>query len=215
MTAELDLEVTFGSIRGIPFSHVVAPELLLSGPARLWGWSVRESGGNPSTDNTVGASAAFAGGAAGNAALGVNAAVTGFDVTMAAVAAAVGGTVTLSNVIDGPYNYNFEGLVGAASLLSVRFRDPLVASGGAPSVAISAIAGGGAGNINMYGQSSPGSDAVLSIDDAGQSIAEISLPAGTSESVWLGPMGMHVSGRVYLNVLIGNVTGVVYASFDR
>lgn|SRR5487761_66554 len=215
MTAELDIEVTLGGIRGVPFSNQSADLVLLSGPSRLWGWSIRESAGVVGAGNATGASTAFVAAAAGSASLGVTDALTGFDVTMAAIAAAAGGTVTVSNVVGGPYLFNFEGQVGNAALLSVRFPNPLLASGGAPTVAIGAIVGGGAGNINVYGVQSPGNPARLSIDDGGQSIAEVVLQAGTSMSEWYGPMGMHVSGELLLNMLSGNVTGVLYASFDR
>lgn len=215
MMPTVNIDVSVGDMRAIPFANVSSAEILLVGPAELEGISLRDANAAVNAGTPTGASAAFTAAAAGSASLGATDSLSGFDVSMAAVAAAVGGTVTVTNVVGGPYVYQFEGLVGAASLLSVRFATPLLASGGAPTVTISAIAGGGAGDINVFGVTNPGLPVTLSLDDSGQSLTVLTLPAGGSTWQWFGDPGIHVSGELKLTPLAGSVTGLVYARFGR
>lgn len=90
--------------------------------------------------------------AGGSAALSAGSVLNGFDVTAAAPGTPpVSATVTVTNVAGGPYTYTLtEGAAGGT--LSIRYPVGLVASGGAPTVAVAAAAGGASGSIDVYGQ---------------------------------------------------------------
>lgn len=213
MAIEVDIDFEWGHVRALPFTAIGGAVTVVPGECKLCGWSMRNLGGNTPGDFTIGAVAAFVAAAAGSAALPASAAyVTGFDVTMAAIAAAAGGTVTLTGVVGGPYLYNFEGMVGAASHLGVQFNPPLVAIAGSPSIAIGAIVGGGAGNLSIYGMTDATS-AQAQILDGGNILAEIVLPADDSDSIFLTDRGVHVYNEIAVNPSIGSVEGVIYARY--
>ena len=192
--------------------------LLASGRGTLAGWVFRESSGSGGGGAAVGAAASFLAGAAGNAALpSAGNHLTGFDVTMAAVAAAAGGTVTVSNVVGGPFVYNIEALVGQATLLSIRFPTPLQPSGGIPTVAISAIVGGGAGNIDIFGITSA-DPAVVRLHDGlaanNRLLAVIDIAAAGQTDGTTGGDGVDVTAGIFMEVVTGIVEGVVYADLE-
>jgi len=192
--------------------------LLASGRGTLAGWVFRESSGGGGGGAAVGAAASFLAGAAGNAALSSTSDhLTGFDVTMAAVAAAAGGTVTVSNVAGGPFVYDIEALVGQATLLSIRFPTSLPPSGGAPTVAISAIVGGGAGNIDIFGITSAAPAVVLLHDGLAANnrlLAVIDIAAAGQTDGTTGGDGVDVTAGIFMEVVTGSVEGVVYADLE-
>jgi hypothetical protein len=89
----------------------------------------------------------------------VNFSLEGFDVTLASGGTGAG-TVTVSNALGGTMVYDMP--VGATSL-SVRYPQPLRnANAGVPiQVTVSAIVGGGAGHLNLYGSADDGGYAYL------------------------------------------------------
>lgn len=105
------------------------------------------------TGGTTSAKGTFTAGAAGNAVLPAGASITGFTISAAATAAAASGTITVSNVAGGPltYDYVFPNAGNSPDVLNITFPRPLSPSGGAITVAINAVTGGSAGNINVYG----------------------------------------------------------------
>jgi hypothetical protein len=214
MDIDVNIDVQWGHVRALPYVATTAPVVVIEGPCKFCGWSMRNAGGNSPGDFTTGLTASFLAAAAGSVLLPiVGAYVTGFDVTMAAIAAAAGGTVTLSNVAGGPYVYNFEGMVGAASTLSRTFDPPLQAVGGVPTLAISAIVGGGAGNLNIYGMSDA-VGAVAQILDGGQILAEIAMDSTDSSSELLSDHGIHVYNQIVVNPIHGTMEGVIYARYQ-
>ncbi len=102
---------------------------------------------------TITAEASFAAGVAANVSLPAGYAITGFTVTAASAAAAENGTVTVTNVPNGPivYDFTIPNAGNSTAILNENFPGPLAPTGGAPNVAISAITGGTAGHIIVYG----------------------------------------------------------------
>jgi hypothetical protein len=124
------------------------------GPAQGFVWRVTRVSVqgliNPPT-TALGATASFAAGAAASAVLPAGAFLSGFDVTAGPATAAGTATVTVSNVLGGPYVYDLYESTTAGSRLSVSYPAELAQTGGAPTVSIAALASGGAGHINVYG----------------------------------------------------------------
>lgn len=125
-----------GFLYTIPGS--ITPEA--TGP--LWAVLVAGSGtGSGTPDAATGAVGTNTG---GNASLPAGSNITGFTVTFTAATTAAG-TVTVSNVAGGPLTYNIP--VGT-TVFTINYPGAgLPASGGAPTVAVSATVGVGPGNI--------------------------------------------------------------------
>jgi len=150
------LPVMRGAVVGgaITLGSTNVPEQQYVGPRPGWVWRLTRlsAAGLVSTPaRATVATAAFAAGAAGTATLPAGSALTGFDITTAAPAAAVTATVTVSNIFNGPYVYDLTEAVATGGMLSVRYPNPQFAPAGGPTVAIAATAGGAAGHINAYG----------------------------------------------------------------
>lgn len=103
----------------------------------------------------------------------VNFSLEGFDLTLAAGGTAAG-TVTVTNALGGTIVYDVP--IGATSF-SIRYPQPLRnANAGVPiNVAVSAIAGGGAGHLNIYGVADDGGFAYVchSLQQASQASRDI------------------------------------------
>lgn len=114
-------------------------------------WIIRELTAVDSNYQTLSPSGANATGAAGAAtSVQLNAGtITGFDVSVGPASAAGTATVTLSNVVGGPYTYTIDELTTNSEFLSKALT--LGASGGIPTLAISAVASGGTVSLNLYG----------------------------------------------------------------
>lgn len=115
-----------------------------------------------SSQTSADASAAFAAGVAGSAALLAGQLITGFTVTLASGGTAAG-TVTVSGLLGG-VNLVYDLPAGATSL-SVQFPQPLnAAAAAAITVAVSAITGGGAGHVNITGLAVSGAAAPVQLN---------------------------------------------------
>jgi len=100
------------------------------------------------------ATTTFAGAAAGSVSLPAGQAITGFDVTFAAAAAPVSGTITVSGLSGANIVYNVDISATGDNEYSVRFPGnglPALNAGTQITVAVNAIAGGSAGTIVAYG----------------------------------------------------------------
>jgi hypothetical protein len=116
----------------------------------------------PLTSTVVGAAGAFTAAGGGSATLPLTVYqqyLTGFDVNAGVATGAVAVTVTVSNVVGGPYTYTFEESTTSTSGLSVRYPGPgLLGAGGDPTVTVGV--GDAAGTISAYGTSNSGPIAV-------------------------------------------------------
>ena len=134
------------------------PDQVYCGPKEGWYWAIsRISVDGLSTNNQTGTfqSGTFtaAGGSAGLPLFFGPQYLTGFDVSAAGNGTAAGvATVTVSNVVNGPFIYYLNEVVGTPTLLSVRYPgNGITASGGDPTVTISAVTNGSSGNISVFG----------------------------------------------------------------
>lgn len=162
------------------------------------------------------ATGAFAAAGAGNATLAAGVSLAGFTVTAASVAAVVTGTVTVSNVANGPLTYDFVFTNGgnSPSVLTVTFPQPLAPNGGAIVVAMSATAGGSAGHIVAYGAGGI-AEAVVTLFDGAQEVAVIGVPAGPPVTMDLADEGLYVGNQLNITVTGGAVTGAIWVRDTR
>lgn len=212
---ELDIEVSAGPVRAIPVISPVTGQVLLSGPGRLYGWSLRE--------------ASFEG---------------PLEAEGSVVAPAAGATiVTLSAVAGGVYQINWQvELSGAAAAADLNnfalFRGGTqllqsvnaAAAGVYPqepvqdsnqfglAYTVKAVGAGTAG-VTYAAQISitPGPllQAIMELRDGNQPLAEISAPQGGVSNQWFGPMGVRYLNQINVNLIQGLLTGDLYAAFTR
>lgn len=210
---EVEVEFDFGRVRAIPVPATSADVTVIKGRAKLCGWSLYEASTNGQAGTPVTATVAIVAAAAGSVSLPLaKDSITGFDVTMAAPAAGVTGVVTLTNVVGGPVVYQFSAGPSRENSLQVRFPQPLPSSGGAVNVAISAIVGGGAVDITVYGVA-PATGAYAQINDGGQILGESAMAPGLSDSQYLGDHGIDIMNEIVLHVISGTIEGVIYARY--
>lgn len=210
---EVDVILNAGPVRAIPLSPALSGAVILTGPARLMGWSVRESGFEVPAE-AAGSQAAPAAG------------------TVIATIAPAGGaqyaiawTVTLEGAVAAADRDNF-GLYRGATLLTAS-ANPAVAGeyvqdtvidndvfASAYSVkAIGAATAGTTYDAQITIQPVAGAEAVLELQDGNQPLAEISVPYLGTSTAWFGPGGVHVRGIVRTSVVSGALTGAIYAVY--
>lgn len=214
MTATLDIEFGPPRVDPIPVAVTAVDVTLLTGPARLIGWSLREASGDVqgSAEGTVTSPGAVA--------------------TIAATAVKPAGTydvswlVSLAGTLAAGDANNFQLQVGgvtaegslngivAGNYPQAGIRVVLSAPG---TISIASIAAGTVGAV--YGGQleaipvAQGS-AVAEIRDGNQPLAEIGLNANGSDTHAFTHGGIHVRGQLQLHIVSGAVTGVVYAVLD-
>jgi hypothetical protein len=118
------------------------------------------------------AATSFTAGATASAYLTGATYLTGFDVTTAAAGSgSPAGTVTVQGMTYAAPTYDIAESSTAATILSIRYPGPglQVSPGNNPGVTISAISGGAAGHINVYGMV-PQSPAVATYHPGGRAV---------------------------------------------
>jgi hypothetical protein len=197
----------------VPATPVGTSSPVIAGPVRLVGWSLTGGAGAPTTDM---AAAAFAAAAAGNVSLpNATDSLIGFTVSMAATAAVVSGTVTVTHVATGTLTYDFVANTTQGGLLTVTFPVPLKSDGTAPNVAISAIAGGAAGHINVYGQTQGTLAVAATIYDGAQVAAVTNPVANGTDTQWLTDDGITIATGLTVTSTRGTVSGCLYVVDER
>jgi hypothetical protein len=117
----------------------------------------------PASDETDAATSPFAAGAAGSVSLPGVTFVTGFDVSISAGTLAGLSTVTLSNVVGGPFTWAVQQETGSGVQILERFpgNGIAVTPGATATLTINVTASGGSGTLTLYGtqtQSSAGAN---------------------------------------------------------
>lgn len=138
------------ALRAVPVSAAGAdPQVLV--PRNPHRSSVRVL--NESGDSPVTATGSFAAAGNGTATLPLGAAITGFDVTIAAPAAANTIVVTVTGAQGGTLTYQLPSTASAIEPLSIRFPAELQPATPATAIAVTATGAAGtpAGNIAVYG----------------------------------------------------------------
>ncbi len=212
---EWEITVAHGPVRTIPVLSPLAGGVVLSGPARLHGYSFREAGFSAPSESE-GAVVAPAAGA-----------------IITSVVPAGSGTYQIAWTVElvgaaAAADLNNFGLYAGATLLETSLN--AAAAGQYPQVsvehvnpfavtyAVKAIGAGTAGvtyAAQLAIQPITGVLATLELQDNGNAIAEISAGTGQVDTKWFGDVGIHVRGLVKTNPIAGFMTGVVYAAYHR
>lgn len=198
-----------------PFDQSSGGLQLCAYPVVLVGYTAHESLGAGLSDlAATGASAAFAAAAAGSASLAATDSLTGFDVTVVDPAGQVAAAVTVSNVAGGPYTYDLMEAASGPSRLSITYPRPLAPAGGAPTVAIAAAVGGGAGHIDVYGQAAGALTEFHLYDGSnanGGRVGQVGMLAGQSQAVAIPGGGVLCKAGLYAGSFSGSFHAVAYA----
>lgn len=209
----IDVEIDTGSVKALPVPVTVTDKLLITGTAKLCGWSLRDASG----DTTTQTEAAVVSPAAGAAIVSISGLAAGtYDITwivalQGAAAAADANNFQLKNgavVVEGAIN------PGAAGVYPQNGARIVVPANG--TVSINAIAIGTVGvtylaQIEIAITLIP--NAVAEIQDGGNILGEVAMPAGESSTEWFDRDGIDVQGSIKLHVVSGTITGVLYAKF--
>lgn len=215
MTADLSIDVTVGQVRGIPVPVTSADQVLLTGPGRLYGWSLREASGDISQAVEGSAAAPAAGATIATltvAQAGIYTVAWSVELAGAVAAADANNFGLYQNGILRLQSLN-PAVVGAYPQPGIQLT---VAAGDV--IAIKAIGAATAGTTYSASESViPANtvNAVVELQDGGQPLAEIGIPVGGTENRWMGPVGVNISNQVKLHLVSGTVVGVVYAGFER
>jgi hypothetical protein len=215
MTENLDVTVTIGQMRGIPVTPTAVDVVLLNGPAVLRGWSLRDISGETPFENEG-------------------------SVTSPAAGATI---VQITGVPAGTYTVNWEvelaGTLAAADSnnFALSSNAATLANAVCPAVAgvypqpaleaitvtagtwaIKAIALGTVGAIYSASFSlepalNPAT--VIELQDGNQILGESAMYPNRSDHQTLPLPGLHVAQQIKLHVVAGQVTGVVYAEYER
>lgn len=215
MTAELDIVLSPGQVRGLPVPVTVADTDLLQGPCWLAGWSLRDATGDipANVEGTVLSPGALA--------------------TIATTASLPAGTYAIA------WSVFLQGAPGAGDANNFQLRDSagVVVGSVNPGVAgaypqnpvevTTTVAGAvfvqsiAAGTVGVtYGaeisvQPTLAPNTVVEIQDGNQVLGESCIPANGSDTEIMPGDGLHVSQRIHLHIVSGAVTGVVYARLAR
>lgn len=209
----IDVEIDTGSVKALPVSITVTDKTLLTGTAKLCGWSLRDASG----DTTTQTEAAVISPGAGAAIVTLSGLAAGtYDITwvvalQGAAAAADANNFQLKNgaaVVEGSVN------PGAAGVYPQNGARVNVAANG--TITVNAIAAGTVGvtylaQIEVAITLIP--NAVAEIQDGGNILGEIAVPAGESTTEWFDRDGIDVQGQIKLHMISGTMTGVIYAKF--
>jgi hypothetical protein len=212
---EFSLDVTVGSVRGIPVSATAVDVPLLTGPATLMGWSLRDA----SSDVPVQVEGSVV--------------APGAGVTIATTAALAGGTyvvnwsVELIGAAAAADANNFE-VTDSAGVVLVSLNGGVAANFPQPQVEVTIpqgttvvvkAVGAGTAGVTYGAQLSleplAAGNYLAEIRDGGQPLGEVSSAASGVDSVWFGPMGVRVSNGITLHMINGTLVGVIYAGFDK
>lgn len=211
---DLDIDLVWGSAAVITVLDTTVSETVAAGRARLTGWSLRATGTQQSYElqGNVTSPGAFSTIVSLNVPAGE---------WMAAWAVEVSGTV------GAPELNNFDIQLGGSPLFtSVNGNAAGVPYQQLP-VQVSVPAGGGQlvvknPNVGTVGatytatiSASPvGTPAIAEITSGGNPVAEIALPLGQAQTVFVGVHGVKLSSDLTLSILSGTFRGAVYAILE-
>lgn len=212
---ELDIDVSWAPLRAIPVLQSVDGTLLIAGPARLHGWSFRETG-NEVPQEVEGQQAAPAAGTTIAQIVPVGGATYAISWTVelaGAVAAADANNFALfrgATQLDVSVN---PAVVGQYQQLTVVDNNPF---GLAYAVkAVGAATAGTTYTVQMSIVPTGNAACVLELQDGNQPLAEISIAAGSVSNLHIGKPGLAFLNQLKLHVVTGFATGAIWAEYER
>jgi hypothetical protein len=211
---EIDITVGPERVDVIPVLATAVDVALLTGPARLRGWSLRDAGGELTQrkSGSVVAPAALA----TIVTIGPLAAGT-YDVTWqveltGAAAAADANNFRLTNGSTQTLDSQNAGAAGVYPQIAAT-----ITVGAAGSISVIAIGAGTAGvtyTADVALTPHFATSAAVEFQDGNQPLGESVMSAGGSDTQAMPNPGVHVRGQLLLHVIAGTVTGVVYAVIE-
>lgn len=189
-------------------ASAVAGTPLISGPARLMGWSLQGGAGTLSAQGSV-----TSPGAAAVLATTTGLAVGRYKVTVqvslaGTLAQATDANNLLLSVTGGGQSIRLDNNIGAAEQTFGPFDLEVTALTG-NAIQVATVAAGSVGSIYTVGLQDA-QDAQGTITDGAQVVGVFGVPAGTTDTEWFGPDGVYCGTDVQPHISQGDVTGVIY-----
>lgn len=215
MTVTVEFEVGGQRVRSLPVLPTSADVTPLLGPAKLFGWSLRDATGDLTAENE-GALLSPGAGATIVTITGLQAGTYQVEWTVGLLGAAAAADannfklVTNAGLLINSLN------PGAAGDYVQPNVQAVVGAGG--SVSVQAIAAGTVGVTYLaqlvltpvlFGNT------VVELQDGNQPLGEVALGQGESDTTWFDEPGLTIMNEIKLHVVSGVVTGAVFARFQK
>lgn len=215
MMPRIDVEAVFGDVQAIPVPVTAADVTVLQSDCRLVGWSLRDAAGEvglQAEGSRVGPGA----GASIVTVSGIPAGTYSVNWTVSLQGAAAAGDTNNFQLKNGAAVVETAINAGAAGVYPQVPAQITVAAGA--SVTVNAFNTGTAGvtylaQIELVPVAVPVT--VIEIQDTGNILAEVCPGDGSSDTRWLGSIGVPCQGQIKLHIISGTITGVVYAKLSR
>lgn len=215
MTADLEIDVTVGRIRGVPVPVTAVDTIVINGPCDLCGWSLRDASGDiagtgEGTQTSPGALTTIA----STATLPAGTYTVNWTVE-------VGGTLAAADA-NNMILHDSAGIVAQAIFPAVAGSYPqapvqitLLANSPIQVQSLNAATAGAVYTADLTAQLTLGVNAVVELQDGNQPLGESSMFANGSDTEDLPGAGVQVTGMIKVHVVQGAVTGVIYVRFDK
>jgi hypothetical protein len=210
---ELDIEVSIGPVRAIDIASLVTGGVVISGPARLMGWSVRDAG-LENNQSVYGSVIAPAAGAVIVQAPGL--AQADYDIRW---------QVELTGAAAAGDSNNFGLYAGATLLLTSENAGAAGVYPQTPTtfydefgqvLAVKAI-GAGTAAVTYAAQMAltPRDVAgpILQLRDGNSELAEVYSPVFGAATQWFGPSGIRIHNQIKPLVNVGTLLGAIYIAY--
>lgn len=214
MTADIDIDIVTGLVRVVPVPVTSVDVLVINGPVRLCGWSLRESSGDAPTQ--VEGSVVSPGAGATIAQL---AGLPAGEYTVAWSVQLIGAAAAADedNFQIAPSSGAAIAALNAGAAGQYPQPDVTVDLGANGSITVTAIGAGTVGvtydaQITITPTLAP--SAVVEFRDGDNPLGESSMTARGVDTRMFGRDGIHVRNQINLHVVQGVVTGSVYVNTD-
>lgn len=212
---EIDIEITTGKLRALPVVAQSSDTLILNGPCKLCGFSLRDVSGEQTADiqNQVVSPGAL-----------VTIATTGalsagtYDVawTVELIGAAAAADANNFRLVAGGANVELSqnaGAAGSYAQVTARVTVPVFGT-----ILVQAVAAGTVGvTYSVQFEVIPAAIqlSVAELQDGNNALAEIACVNGGTDRAWYSEEGIEVYNRINFHPLVGSFTGAIYVRFYR
>lgn len=211
----VDVDVETGRVLAYDIAAMSSGNAVVSGPARLMGWSVRDAGLENNQENFGSVVAPAAG-----ATIAQLPAIQQADYNISWQVQLLGAAAAADQNNFGLYaggalliTSQNAGAAGVYPQTPIAFYDEF-----GQALAIKAIGAGTAGvtytaqlAITPIGFAGP----VLQLQDGNQELAEVYSPIFGGDTRWFGPSGICVMNQIKATVNVGKLAGAIYVKLDR
>lgn len=211
----MDVDIETSRVLAYDLAALSSGNAVVSGPARLMGWSVRDAGLENNQENFGSVVAPAAG-----TVIAQLPAIQQADYTISWQVQLIGAAAAADQDNFGLYagatlleTSQNAGAAGVYSQTPAAFYDEF-----GQALAVKAIGAGTAGvtysaqiNIVPIGFAGP----IVQLQDGNQELAEVYSPIFGADTRWFGPSGICVMNQIKVTVNVGKLAGAIYVKLER